>query len=399
MAATSSTADIDPSYREALLNLLLSELAEPTANHVNDYMRAELGSSRPHILGSLLAVALQEPQNVESDVPEVDQFETLLASSDSQFEVLFRMKRATVENLITVIEKSLADAHNVVAESVPVKKKVLLTCWLMGNTEQYSSASGIFGIKNELIHPIFVQICHELCVLSGRYIFWPSLERCGTITKAFEDQYGFPGVIGAIGSVHISIKRPVSEDDPNQFLNNKLNIYTTVMQAVCDDKMIFQNVCVGFPGRCSPSQVLVGSPLYSRLVDRTNPLIEPHKHILGSSSYPQLPTLLTPYSGAHLNDRQKKFNTLHDKARSIIDKSFKILKARFCRLQHVDISELEVASKVILAGCVLHNFALSHGDEFHIAPDAEINSNYSLNYKTVSHSMNSSNLSYVEVEH
>jgi hypothetical protein len=97
-------------------------------------------------------------------------------------------------------------------------------------------------------------------------------------------------------------------------------------------------------------------------------LIEHNKHILGNSDYPQLSTLLTPYStntnGRPLTKQELKFNSLHQTARSVVEQAFEVLKMRFQRLRFIDVSRTELASKVVVAACVLHNFALMHGDEF-----------------------------------
>lgn len=251
---------------------------------------------------------------------------------------------------------------------VPVEKKVLLTAWLMGNNQSYMAAARLFELSKGTVYRIFHHICSELTILAGKYIQWPDPEESDEISVSFENKYGFPGVIGVIGACHVEIREPESQEEAARFKNEQTGQYTVVLQAVCDDKQAFRDVCAGFPGQTSKLRVLVGSPLYTRLSSHTDPLIEPHKHILGSSDYPQLSTLLTPYStcaaGRPLTKQELRFNSLHQTARSVVDQAFEVLKRRFQRLRFIDVSRTELASKVVVAACVLHNFALMHEDEF-----------------------------------
>ena len=238
----------------------------------------------------------------------------------------------------------------------------------MGNNQSFMSAAKLFEISKGTVYRIFHQICSELTVLAGKYVQWPDPEECDEISTSFEIKFGFPGVIGVIGACHVEIRELESAEEGTQFKNEQTGQYTVILQAVADNNLVFRDVCAGFPGQTSKSRVLVGSPLYARLMSRTDPLIEPHKHILGSSDYPQLSTLLTPYTatacGRPLNKQEVKFNSLHQDARSVVDQAFDVLKKRFQRLRFIDVARTELASKVVVAACVLHNFAIMHGDKF-----------------------------------
>nr|CAD7457762.1 unnamed protein product [Timema tahoe] len=258
-----------------------------------------------------------------------------------------------------VLGKRLRYGNKSVSPSVPLEEKLLMTCWMLGNTSSYREASEIFKVSKAVVHHIFHHICNELALLAEKYIRWPTPEECATITDSFENQFGFPGVVGVIGSCSIRVREPpgISENDINGI----------VLQAVCDDKMLLLDVYTGYPGDTTPAKVLPKSPLYVRLACKNDPLIEPHKHILGNSNYPQLATLLTPYNeegNQTLSEQELKFNRLHKMACSLIDDSFEILKKRFQRLEYIDVTRVNVANKVIVAACVLHNFAILQGDYY-----------------------------------
>nr|CAD7393796.1 unnamed protein product [Timema cristinae] len=258
-----------------------------------------------------------------------------------------------------VLGKRLRYGNKSVSPSVPLEEKLLMTCWMLGNTSSYREASKIFNVSKAVVHHIFHHICNELTLLAEKYIRWPTPEECAIITDSFENQFGFPGVVGVIGSCSIRVREPPG--------NSGNDINGIVLQAVCDDKMLLLDVYTGYPGDTTPAKVLPKSPLYDRLACKNDPLIEPHKHILGNSNYPQLATLLTPYNedGNQTHSEQElKFNRLHKMACSLIDDSFEILKKRFRRLEYIDVTRVNVANKVILAACVLHNFAILQGDYY-----------------------------------
>lgn len=49
--------------------------------------------------------------------------------------------------------------------------------------------------------------------------------------------------------------------------------------------------------------------------------------------------------------------------RSIIERTFGLLKVRFRRLKYIDISDPDFGNKIIAATCVLHNFMIDNGEK------------------------------------
>ena len=57
-----------------------------------------------------------------------------------------------------------------------------------------------------------------------------------------------------------------------------------------------------------------------------------------------------------------KFNRAHRKTRSVVERSFGVLKKRFSALGTIlRVKDMVLASKLIECGCILHNLAIHHG--------------------------------------
>jgi hypothetical protein len=87
--------------KEALLNFALTELSTSATNHVYTFMKSEMGSSRHHILTSLLAAKDSTENNFEDTAVRRQNpganYETLVTCSDADFKKYFRMSRSTIQ--------------------------------------------------------------------------------------------------------------------------------------------------------------------------------------------------------------------------------------------------------------------------------------------------------------
>lgn len=119
------------------------------------------------------------------------------------------------------------------------------------------------------------------------------------------------------------------------------------------------------PGRMHDSRVFRMSPLFHAM-NGERPLILRNQHLIGDSAYPLLFNLMTPFrDNGHLTRSQSIYNIKLSSIRSIIERSFGLLKTKFRRLKYLDISDFDLGMKMIAAACVLHNFIIK-GDELNV---------------------------------
>ncbi|EZA58185.1 hypothetical protein X777_01549 [Ooceraea biroi] len=77
---------------------------------------------------------------------------------------------------------------------------------------------------------------------------------------------------------------------------------------------------------------------------------------------------MVPYSDSgHLTKRQKNYNYCHSSSRTVIERAFGLLKARWRSLLNVlAINRMDFTAYHILACCVLHNICLLNQDEIQL---------------------------------
>lgn len=273
---------------------------------------------------------------------------------DSEFEQLFRMKRTTFADL----QKELA---------IPAKKEsnLLLSLWILGNTKSFSEIASLLRIKQESVYDICEKCFTQIVDLSANYVTWPSDTEVLALEKGFQCEFKFPGVVGVVASLHIAVY--VTEDDPEgaTYFNKGAKHHTIVLQAVCDNNMLFRDIFAGYPGSNSIKTILEASPVYKKLKDENSFITKSKKHLLGGTEHPQLPTLLTPYSIPKYRkptERELKFNALHGSVMCIVEKTFRMVENRFQRMKSLDTASPKFATLAAGAICTLHNFCRLRND-------------------------------------
>lgn len=84
--------------------------------------------------------------------------------------------------------------------------------------------------------------------------------------------------------------------------------------------------------------------------------------VLGDGGYPLRPYLLTPFQEPQ-NAVQHLYNESQIRTRNVIERTFGIWKRRFPILSLGIRCNLELAQDIIVATCILHNFARNRNEE------------------------------------
>ncbi|KAI4464269.1 hypothetical protein MML48_3g00005519 [Holotrichia oblita] len=165
----------------------------------------------------------------------------------------------------------------------------------------------------------------------------------------------FPNVFGCVDGTHIEIPKPMNG---NSYYNRK-GYHSIVIQAICDAKMYFLDIFVGWPGSVSDSRVWRNSPIYEKLTNEPASVI-PGSHLLGDKAYPLSTFLMVSFkNNGHLSDNQKKINRILCKTRVIIEQAFAQLKNAFRCSHFLNKINLSDIKNQIMSICILHNIRLT----------------------------------------
>ncbi|KAK7909409.1 hypothetical protein WMY93_014093 [Mugilogobius chulae] len=279
---------------------------------------------------------------------------TLYFDGHSDLRPDFRLTRNTIRNLLgqLSIPNRQGWAHDV--------ETLVFLFWLASGTS-YRVVARAFDMPRSTVCDVVHRITDSILHLRHRVIRLPSDDDLPEVAAGFQQLAGsaaFNKVVGSIDGCHVRIKPP--SVNAQCYFNRKL-FHSIQLQAVCDHSAKFIDILVGYPGSVHDSRVLKNSPLY------TQRLYPPHGYVMiGDGGYPCLSqpiTLLTPYREPVRSPVEARFNRHHAKARSVIERAFGIMKARW---RAIFFKALEVkptfAVKVIACCTILHNICLHNRD-------------------------------------
>ncbi|XP_059051181.1 uncharacterized protein LOC131845999 isoform X2 [Achroia grisella] len=257
----------------------------------------------------------------------------------------FKMKKTTVQALINFLADYVSCDGTVI---VPLAKKVHIFLWILTSDASYQEIGSKFGLHKSSVSYIFQQIASVLTDQRYHFISWPSIEEQHMTRLKVNSRFKFPNCVGFLDACRFKVGSK----------NNKSNMPDNVlMQAVCDESLMFIDIHIGTIGKTKKSKVFRESQLSRELKN----FIDFDNHILGDSEYKLKKNLITPFSSEELlTSEEMKFNEVHWKVRYYIGHAFELLKDKFRRLNHIDICKPEIVTSLIYSACVLHNFLLLH---------------------------------------
>lgn len=231
---------------------------------------------------------------------------------------------------------------------VPLDKKVHVFLWILTSEYSFKEIGEKFGLHKSSVSYIFHEIATLLSEQRYQFISWPSIEEQHVTRVKVNTKYGFPNCVGFISACRLKVGSKRKRKDTTE---------TILLQAVCDESLMFIDVHVGEIGNTGKGQLFKDSPLSKELRN----FIDFDNHILGDKEYKLRKNLITPFSTDDLlTSEEIRFNEIHLKACNYIKQAFQILKWRFIKLRHIDINKPEAIITLIHAACVLHNFILLH---------------------------------------
>ncbi|XP_041033569.1 putative nuclease HARBI1 [Carcharodon carcharias] len=267
-----------------------------------------------------------------------------------------RFSKEAIRRLCDILQEDLRPSSKCrTALSVATKVTTALNFYACGSFQ--SSVGDMCKITQSAARACIHQVTDAVFRRASDFIhFDMSPSQASDRAIRFHRIAGFPKVLGVIGGTHIQLKAP--NDEPVSYINRR-GFHSLNVMIICDAQMRILNVNADQKGSADDALVLENSNLYhfmSKLPQRAG-------WLLGDNGYPLKTWLMVPYSRAK-NEAQESYNRAHVCTRQRVEGTIRLLKSRFRCLDRtrgiLQYSPVKV-SKIVVACCALHNFALQEG--------------------------------------
>lgn len=248
----------------------------------------------------------------------------------------FRMSHATFVYLGDKLKLWIERIDTNMRQAIAAEKRLGVALWFLATGADYRTIGHLFGVSKSTVCLVVKEVCSAIVqLLLPKYIRVPTGDALKAVIGGFKIDYGFPQCAGAVDGTHIPILSP--HECPADYYNRK-GWHSIIVQGVVDNKGLFTDVYVGWPGRVHDARVFANSSLYRKGQNKT---LFPHWVekisgtdipivLLGDPAYPLLQWLMKAYPDTGgLSRQQRRFNYSLSKARVVVEHSYGKLKGRW----------------------------------------------------------------------
>ncbi|XP_024891921.1 putative nuclease HARBI1 [Temnothorax curvispinosus] len=228
----------------------------------------------------------------------------------------------------------------------------------MATPNSFRCVSDRFDVDKATAWRIVQRVVNALYENVSQFIRWPTMEEAEQTMEKIKQNYGFPGVIGAIDGTHIKIIAP--KDHGESYINRK-GYHSIQLQVICDENLKFLHCYGGQVGSVHDNRVFRLSNFETLCTDDNFPN---DSHLLGDAAYSISKYIMVPFKdNGHLSERQINFNKRLSSARMIVERFLGLLKGRFRSiLDTLPMQRTDLIPKYIIACCILHNICILNND-------------------------------------
>jgi DDE superfamily endonuclease len=256
------------------------------------------------------------------------------------------------------------------SRQVSSAEKLIIFLYICAQGVKFRLAAETLQHSTRTIHLAFHEVLKALLFLHQEVVTLPPDRTPDEIKQNDKHWPYFADCIGALAGTHIEAW--VLQQNKACWRNHKGQLSQNVL-AACDFKMNFVYVLPGWEGSARDERVLGDA----RAKGFHAP---PEKYYLADSGYPNASPTLSPYLKVrcHLGeetqttqrpqDAKELFNLRHASLRSVIERTFGVLKGRFLILQKPPLRySIRTQVYLVFALTAVHNFMNLHGCD----PEAE----------------------------
>ncbi|XP_031354451.1 putative nuclease HARBI1 [Photinus pyralis] len=269
---------------------------------------------------------------------------------EENFRIRYRMRKATAERIIQMIEGQIAPFINNRGSPISATVQFLATVRYLAKGAYGVDIADQHGLSQPSLSNIIKRVSQALAAHRHRFINFPTAEESHQVKADFYRFANCPSVIGAIDGTHVKIKCP-GGDYPLLYLNRK-GYYSLNVQVVCDAKCKIRDIVARWRGSTHDSRIWNECHLRRRFMHG-----EIDGVLVGDNGYQCSRYILTPLLNPQTNAEQR-YNTAHIRTRNVIERTFGIWKNRFrCFFNGLNL-QLETTKAVIVATAILHNLII-----------------------------------------
>lgn len=276
----------------------------------------------------------------------------------------FRMSKESFTLLCQLMQPHIARQDTIFRKSISVEHQIGIFLYYISDEGRLRKTANAFGTAKSTASKIVRRVAAAISThMASEYIQLPTTEiDVKRLVTRYEQAHGFPQCIGAVDGTHIPILKP--RENSTAYIN-KSCVHSLNIQAICDYRYCFLDVCIRWPGSVHDARIFSNSNLNQMLQQCIIPscpavIVDGAPAvpicILGDPAYPLTPYLMKEYVGGGTEVDEQFFGYRLSSARMPIECAFGRLKGRFgCLRRSMDININDLPA-VIHSCFILHNF-------------------------------------------
>ncbi|KAJ1192309.1 hypothetical protein NDU88_001620 [Pleurodeles waltl] len=178
------------------------------------------------------------------------------------------------------------------------------------------------GISQPSFSAFLPKVLDAIIRLTPRHICFPNtLQKQQETKQGFYAISGFPHVLGAIGCTHVRLVAPAATE---HLYRNRKHTHSINVQAIVDHQGLISNIVAKYPGSVHHSFIFRHCTINEHFQDGRygNGLL------VADQGYGIQPWIMTPF-GNPSTAAERAYNEARRRTRSIVERTFDILKSRF----------------------------------------------------------------------
>ena len=265
----------------------------------------------------------------------------------------FRLTQEMVDYIEYRIGEDLRHATSRSHALSPRQQIHLCLRFLSGNAFYHINGDALGVHKSSVCRAIHSVVAAINETLLSEFVHFPT--NAAGVQQQFFAMSGMPNVCGVPVMDGTLIKIQAPKENEHQYVDRHGNHSINAL-FVCGPDLDFYFCSAQYPGSVHDARVLRNSALQQIYDIGWRP--SPFGYLLGDSAYPCHDWLI-PHVRFPVTEAERNFNIAHKSTRSVIERSFGVLKQRFSVLNTpLRVKSPQFACEIVKACSVLHNMCI-----------------------------------------